>query len=107
MQYKTICLELIQQRPMLHEQLRSTRTLLSTLDQYATELKASHDAWTDRYSEANPGRDRSQMASVALEMAIQELQERMPAESPPAGDTAEPLSLDAAMAYIRRRMPPA
>jgi hypothetical protein len=105
--YKTIVLELLQEQPELYEQLRSSKRLLPTLDAYATELKASHDAWTDRFREANPDRDQSQLASVALEMAIQELQERLPAESPPDDSTAEPPSLDEAMAYLRRHTPPA
>ena len=41
MQYKTIVLELLQQRPQMHEQLRKDRKLLPALEFYAKELKAS------------------------------------------------------------------
>ena len=40
MQYKTIVLELIQERPELHEQLRSTQTAAADDGAYAIELKA-------------------------------------------------------------------
>ena len=39
MQYKTIILELLQQRPQMHEQLRKERKLLPTMERYARELK--------------------------------------------------------------------
>jgi hypothetical protein len=105
MMYKTITLELIQEQPELYERLRSSKRLLPAMDAYAIELKASHEEWKNRLSQARPGRDPSQIASEALEMAVQELKERLPSASTP--DAAEPLSLDAAMSYIRRHMPPA
>ncbi len=105
MQYKTIVLAILQEQPALHEQLRLTRTLLATMNRYALELKTSHEAWMDRLGEARPGSDRNQLSSDALEMAIQELQDRLPCES--TTDEDEPLSLDAAMNHIRRHTPPA
>jgi chromosome segregation ATPase len=105
MQYKTITLELLRERPALYERLRSTKRLLTAMDAYASDLKSSHDEWKDRISRANPGRDPIQVAIEALEMAIQELQERLPSESP--RDEAEPLSLDGAMDFIRRHTPTA
>jgi hypothetical protein len=105
MQYKTIVLALLQQQPELHEQLRLSRTLLATMNRYALELKASHEAWMERLGETRPGSDRSQLSSEAMEMAIQELQDRLPCES--TTDDDEPLSLDAAMNTIRRHTPPA
>lgn len=83
MQYKTIVLELLQQQTKLHEQLRSQRQLLTTLESYALELKTSHEAWKETLSQAKPGSDPSQIASEALEMAIQELKDRLPCEVPP------------------------
>ena len=100
MQYKTIILELLQQRPEMHDQLRKERKLLPTLELYAKELKTSHEAWKELLSQARPGSDPSQIASEALEMALKELEDRLPSASPP--DDNEPLSLDAAMAFIRR-----
>ncbi len=83
MQYKTIVLELLKQQTELHERLRSQRQLLTTLETYALELKASHEAWKETLSQAKPGSDPSQIASEALEMAIQELRDRLPCEAPP------------------------
>ena len=98
MQYKTIVHELLLARTELHEQLRLTRRLKPTLETCAKELKASHEAWKERLSQARPGSDPSQIASEALEMAVQELVDRLP--SGQAGENDE-LSLDQAMAHVR------
>ena len=104
MHYKTIVLELIEQRPEMHEQLRKQRKLLETVELYAKELKASHEAWKDQLSQTRPGSDPSQIASEALELALKELEDSLPAMSPP--DASEPLSLEDAMAFICRHTPP-
>jgi chromosome segregation ATPase len=101
MQYKTIVLELLKERTELHEQLRLTRRLLPTLETCAKELKASHESWKETLSEANPSSDPSQIASEALELAIKELEDRLPSVSP---NDKEPLSLDEAMASIHSHM---
>jgi hypothetical protein len=105
MQYKTIALGLIQEQPALYERLRSSKRLLPTMDAYAIELKASHEAWKDQLGQARPGSDPGQTASEAMELAIKELQGRLSSESPV--DETEPLSLDAAMNFLRRHSPPA
>jgi hypothetical protein len=106
MRYKSIVLDLLQdQYPTLHEHLRRERRLLAALDQYAIGLKNSHEEWKERLDQAKPGRDPSQMASEALELAIETLRDRLSSASPP--EETEPLSLDAAMSYIRRHTPPA
>jgi len=99
MQYKTIVLELLQQQTELHEQLRLTRRLLPTIETCARELKSSHESWKETLSQANPGSDPSQISSEALELALKELEDRLPSASHP--DESEPLSLDKAMAYIK------
>ncbi len=99
MQYKTIVLELLQQRPEMHDQLRKYRKLLPALEFYAKELKTSHEAWKETLSQTKPGSDPSQIASEAMEIALKELEDRFPSASHPVGN--EPLSLDAAMAFIR------
>ncbi len=104
MQYKTIVLELLEQRPALHEQLRRERQLLPTLEQYAKELKTSHEAWQAQLSQAKPTSDPSQIASEAMEMAIEELERRLPSDSPPDDET---VSTEAAMTFLRRHTPPA
>ena len=94
MQYKTIILELLRQRPQMHDQLRKDRKLLPTLELYARELKIGHEAWTEVLSQASPGSDPSQIASEALERALKEIEENL--------DSDSPLTLDGAMALVRR-----
>jgi hypothetical protein len=105
MQYKTIILDLLQQRPKMHDQLRKDRKLLATMERYAKELKTSHEAWKDLLSDLRPGSDQSQIASEALEIALKELENSLPSASPP--DDSEAFSLDQAMAFLRRHTPPA
>ncbi len=99
MQYKTIILELLQQRPQMHEQLRKDRKLLTTLESYAKELKTSHEAWKEVLTQEKPDSDPSQIVSAALEIALQELRDRLLTALPT--DDHETHSLDAAMAFIR------
>ena len=100
MQYKTIVLELLQQRTEMHDQLRRERRLLPAMEQFARELKTSHQAWKEQLSTLSPDSDPSQITSEAMEMAIRELEDRLPPDSPQENN--EPLSLDGAMAFIRR-----
>jgi hypothetical protein len=99
MQYKTIVLEMLEQRTQLHEQLRQQRKLLTTMETYAKELKASHEAIRDELQKANPGSNPMQVSSEAFELALKELEDRLPPVS--AMDAPEELSLDGAMAFIR------
>jgi hypothetical protein len=108
MQYKTITLELLQdQHPKLYEQLRASRTLLAALADYATALKRHHESRMDRLTQARPDGDPAQIASQALELALLDLRDDLLCESPPYATAEEPLSLDAAMAFLRRATPPA
>ena len=105
MNYKTIALGLIQEQPELYERLRSSKRLLPAMDAYAIELKDSHEDWKEQLSQANPGTDPSQISSEAMELAAQEIRDRLPCGS--QATDANPLSLDAAMSFIRRASPPA
>ena len=105
MRYKTIVLELLQQDPERHNQLRSKRTLLRTLELYARQLKTSHEAWEDRLRQAQPGSSQGQIASGALEISLQELKDFLRSGIPP--DDSEPPSVEGAMAFIPGRRPPA
>lgn len=102
MQYKTIVLELLQQRHAMHEQLRQERMLLRAMEHYAHELKESHERWKAQLGQAKPDSDPSQIASEALEMALAELEARLPAMSPQ--HERESLSLDEAMIVLRNHM---
>jgi len=100
MQYKTIVLELLQQRTELHEQLRITRRLRPTMEALATELKDTHMAWKETLAKAHPSSDPSQISSEAMELALKGLEDHLPSASHPNDN--ETLSLDAAMAFIRK-----
>jgi hypothetical protein len=104
MLYKTICLQLLQDRPQLYDQLCRQRQALPTLNRLAAELKTRHEAWKEQLELVHPGSDASQIASEALEIALQELEASLPADSLP--DESEPLSLDDAMAFLRRHSLP-
>ena len=90
MQYKTITLEMLQERPGLYERLRSSKRLLATMDTYAAELKADHDIRTQAIALQRPGSDPRQVQAEALELAIRDLQDRLPSDSP--RDEAEPMA---------------
>jgi uncharacterized protein YigA (DUF484 family) len=105
MHYKTITLEFIQQQPELVERLRTSRTLLSTVDLQAVALKRYHETWMERLSQAKPDSDPIQIASEALELALEDLRENLSSESTPSGE--EPFSLDAAMNFLRKHSQPA
>jgi hypothetical protein len=108
MHYKTITLELLRQYPDLHETLRTGGTLRQTMERYAVLLKERHLAWTLTLTQDRPGRDPAQLSGEALEMALQDLREALPAGSSTNEDaTQETLPLDAAMASLRRHTPPA
>ena len=100
MQYKTIILEMLEQRPQMHRELRQSRKLLPTLEFLASELKDSHEAWKERLLQAKPATDPSQIASEAMELALKDMEDRLPSES--SQNESEALSLDQAMAHISR-----
>jgi hypothetical protein len=104
MLYKTMVLEMLQQRPEMHDQLKQQRQLLAALELYANALKSRHDAWKERLWQARPESSESQVATEALELALQELEEALPSALPQDGSGS--LSLDAAMAFLRRPTPP-
>jgi hypothetical protein len=99
MQYKTIVLELLQQRTEMHDQLRKDRKLLRAMEFYARELKTSHETWKETLSQANPASDPSQIACEAMEMAVKELEDRLQTAS--QENDQETVSLDAAMTFVR------
>lgn len=103
MQYKTIILELLQQRPEMHEQLRQERKLLTTLEIYAKELKESHEAMTEQLRQVRPESDPRQISSEAFEMALKEMEDRLPPAS--VTDGHEELTFDQAMAHVRSPLP--
>ena len=73
MHSKTIALELLDQFPTLREELLLKRMMLPALDHYSTDLKASHDHWASQIARLRPETAPEQIASEALEIAIEEL----------------------------------
>ena len=55
MQYKTIILEFLKERPQIHDRLRKNRKLLAATEAYAKELKTGHEAWKELLSGLRPG----------------------------------------------------
>jgi hypothetical protein len=100
MQYKTIVLQMLEQQPELYDQLRQQRRMLPVMEHYARELRVLHLAWMETLNQAVPDSDPSQIASEAMERALKDLEDRLPIGTP--ADGQEALSLDEAMAYIRR-----
>ena len=104
MQYKTIVLNLLQQHPEIESRLRQERRLLQSLELWSSEFKANHEAWKERLFQAKPESDRSQIASEALELALEELTSRLRSETSDPEEN-ETFSLDAAMELLRRHTP--
>jgi hypothetical protein len=102
--YKTIILELLQEKPDVYEHLRSTKRLLPTLEVYAKELKALHETWMEMIRQERPHSDPIQVSSEALDLAVVGIHDRLLSAS--AKDEAEALMfLDGAMSYIRHHTP--
>ena len=103
MHYKTILMELVNDQPELAVRLRAQKRMLATIETYATALKTRHEAWRDELAHRNPGSHPSQITSEALELAIEEIRQRLHSAS--KTDGGEALSLDAAMKFIRQSSP--
>jgi hypothetical protein len=81
MLYKTISLELLKEEfPTLHEGLRVRRELLKALDRYSLCLKDTHDSRKQELFRLRPGSHPDQIASEALEIAIEDLKAKLSAE---------------------------
>ena len=103
MQYKTITLELLQELPELYEHLRSGKRLLPAMDAYSIELKARHEVWKQAIDRLWPGSDPRQVAAEALELAMQDLRDRLHSVS--SKDEAGPTT-DTATGQPKRPTPP-
>ena len=106
MLYKTIALGLLEEHPKLHQELCTRGTLLQTMEHYASELKTRHDYWKNALHQSQPGSDPLHMSSKALELALQDLRDALPAVSSPSDAPDEAPSLDEAMRFLRRHTPP-
>jgi hypothetical protein len=73
MQYKTIVLELLQDRPEMYDKLLRERTVLASLEYYASELRDSHLTWKELLGDRKPDSNPNQIASEAMKIALEEL----------------------------------
>ena len=80
MHYKSIVLELIQDRPEMYESLRSSKRLLTATEAYAVDLRTRHLELREAVALRHPGSSPEQVTIEALELAINELQDRLPSE---------------------------
>jgi hypothetical protein len=103
MQYKTIIMELLEQRPQIHEELRRSRELLPTIELYARELKENHQAWKERLRQTKPGSDPSQITGEAMELATKDMEGRFPSEF--SRNEIDAFPRDRAMANTSRHTP--
>ena len=104
MQYKSMVLELLRQKPEKCEQCYQNRMPLLHLVRVAAQLKSRHQAWQVRLRQQKPNNDRSQISWRGdASQFLQELDDSLPSDFP---DESEPLTLGEAMAFIRRYAPP-
>lgn len=101
--YKTIVLELLRDRPALHEQLRVSGTLQASMEQLAVAFRACHLEHLKELAESRQASDPAQLSSEAMELAVKELQDSLPGEL--ASEDTELFSLDQAMTFLHRHMP--
>jgi hypothetical protein len=101
MHYKTIVLELLRERP----DLRSEATQFQDMNRLAMVLKTNHETWMSELRQRTPGRAEEQITAEALELALDELLRSSASGSSAAGGTGQPLSLDAAMAFLKKPSP--
>lgn len=99
MHYKTIVLELLEQRPLLRNQLVKMGMLFQAMELYANDLKTRLEVVKSQMAIAKPESDPSQIQSEALEMAICELESSFDSGRIP--EPSAPPSLDGAMAFVR------
>ena len=103
MQYKTIVMELLEQNPELHNQLKQHQKLLETINEMAFELKASREHMIAELAAQQPDVAYSVTCSQATEIAIAELQQRLAPTSD--HETNEAMSLDQIMASVTQHSP--
>ena len=104
MQYQTIVLELIQDRPLLQNKLITSNSLLSTTEQLAAELRENHLQILSQLQQAEPNQSSIQHRSEAMEIAVNQLIESL--DDNQESEASETFSLDGAMTYIKRHTPP-
>lgn len=86
MQYKTIVLELLQQRPLACERLKKQRMMLEAVETFSSILKLNHEAIIQEMLEADSAANLVQVTQAAFEIAVNHLEEVLPSDSDQEGD---------------------
>lgn len=100
MQYKTMVLELIENRPSLHQQLASNDSLLSTMNHLAEELRTSHLDHLMLLHQTESNAPSIPLKHEAMEIAIAEIEKALDMMTPTSGEL---LSIDEAIAFIKHK----
>lgn len=101
MHYQTMIQEWIAARPEWMARLEMTKSLLTTIEQYAGILKERHQNWIVELEEKEGMPADLRMKSQALELALQEATDDLRLEME-ALEGEPTFSLDAAMQFIKR-----
>ena len=104
-QYQTLALQLIRAYPLVHYSIKEQNLLVDTIMKEAKLLEQRHRILQEQLSLAQPDSDPISIESAALEIALKELQDRLALGLPPADQEA--LSLEGAMAFLKKATPPA
>ena len=86
MLYKTIILQMLEDRPAIYSQLKAERKSLATIEALAQELKANQQAILTDLQQASPLTDEQQLASQAMELALADLEAALDNRSSPNPD---------------------
>lgn len=103
MQYQTIVLGILQDRPLLQNELVANNSLSSTTEKLATQLRDNHLLILGQLQQAEPNQSPIQLSSEAMEIAVNQLLELLTDNQ--ETDTSETLSLDGAMAFLKQHTP--
>lgn len=76
MKYKSIILTLIEQNPQLHAGLKSSRSLLATVEREARAFKEQHEAFLAELTDREPKAAVGALSSQAFEMALADIESR-------------------------------
>ena len=102
LQYKTIVLALLQQRPQMYQRLRKAHQLFMMLNYYSRLLEHHHEIWMEYLWRTKPSSHRH-ITQKALGIATKNLDAHFPHESP-TGESG--VSLEEAVTFINSHTPP-
>lgn len=75
MRYKTIVLELLQQNPSLHDELKASGSLLSTMERMAVALREDHLQLLETLRAQHPTDSEILLRSQAMELVVEQLRQ--------------------------------